>query len=298
MTLRVESRSSTAALAGPSDPLRRGVARLPSGVRLSYAERGPATGTALVLLPGLSDGWRSFQPLLERLPPSLRAIAVSQRGHGDSDRPEQGYLLADFARDVRELLDELSIESALVAGHSLGASVALHFGCAYPERALGLALLGAFAGYRDNPGVLELQAQVAQLTDPVDVGFLRDFQLATLARPIPAATLEERVEESRALPVQAWRAILAGLLSKEGEPPLSRLRLPALLLWGDRDAFVPRADQERLLAALPSARLLTYAGAGHSFHWEDPEESARALGAFAAQLQGASGAATTEVGHG
>jgi pimeloyl-ACP methyl ester carboxylesterase len=284
MSLRVESRRSTAAFTDPTDPIRRGVALLRSGLRLSYAERGPVSGTALVLLHGLSDSWRSYQPLLERLPRSLRAIAVSQRGHGDSDRPEQGYLLADFARDLRELLDELSIEQALLVGHSLGASVALRFGRDYPERSLGLALLGAFASFGDNPGVLELQAQIAQLSDPLDVGFLRDFQLATLARPIPADTLEQLVQESQALPRHAWQAILAGLLGPDGQVPLSQIRVPTLLLWGERDAFVPRADQERLLAGLPSARLVTYAGAGHSFHWEDPDESARELAAFAAQL--------------
>lgn len=292
MSFRVQSRSTAPGAARHGDPIRRGLVTLRSGVRLSCAERGGASGTALVLLPGLGDSWRSYQPLMEQLPRSLRAIAVSQRGHGDSDRPEQGYGLADFATDVRDLLDELSIESALVVGHSLGASVALRFGCDHPERALGLALLGAFADCRDNPAVLELQAQLARLGDPVDTGFLRDFQLATLARPIRAELLEQLVQESRALPVHAWRAIVAGLLSAEGGVPLSRLRVPTLLLWGDRDAFVPRGDQERLLAALPAARLLTFPGGGHSLHWEDPDESARELAAFAAQLQQASLPAT------
>lgn len=288
MTSRVELRSS--------EPIRRAVATLPSGVRLAYAERGPASAPALLLLPGLGDSWRSFQPLIERLPRSLRVVAVSQRGHGDSDRPEQGYLLSDFARDARQLLDELSIESAVIAGHSLGASVALRFGRDYPERALGLALLGAFADFRQNPAVLELQAQVTQLSDPVSEGFLRDFQLATLARPIPADTLEQLVQESRALPARAWQAILAGLLSAEGQVPLSQVRVPALLLWGERDAFVARSDQELLLAGLPSARLVTYVAGGHSFHWEAPDESARQLAAFTAELQQLSGAPLTAEG--
>lgn len=288
MSFRVESRS--AVLAGQPEPIRRGVARLRSGVRLSYAERGPASGPALVLLHGLCDTWRAYQPLLERLPRSLRVIAVSQRGHGDSDRPERGYLLSDFALDVRDLLDERAIDSALVVGHSLGASIALRFARDYPERAQGLALLGTFADYRNNPAVLELQTQAAQLADPVDVGFLRDFQLATLARPIPAELLEQLVQEGRALPAFAWQAILTGLLSAEGHTPPSQVRVPTLLLWGDRDAFVPRADQDQLLAALPCARLVTYVGAGHSFHWENPDETARELAAFAALLREAAGA--------
>lgn len=267
-----------------SHPIRRGVAQLRSGVRLSYAERGPVAETALVLLPGLSDSWRSYEPLLAQLPPTLRVIAVSQRGHGDSERPEAGYLLADFASDLRELLAELSIEAALVVGHSLGASVALRFARDCPERALGLALIGAFADYRHNPGILELQAVVSQLTDPVDRAFIRDFQQATLARPVRAELLELVVSESRALPARVWKAVVAGLVSPAGVVPLQQIRVPTLLLWGERDAFARREDQQRLLAGIPGARLVEFGGGGHACHWEEPAESARELAGFAARL--------------
>ena len=91
---------------------------LGSGLTLSYAEQGDRSGPTLVLLPGPTDSWLSYQPALERIPPSIRTIAVSQRGHGDSDKPATGYRVEDFAADVVPLLDALRIERAVLAGHS------------------------------------------------------------------------------------------------------------------------------------------------------------------------------------
>jgi pimeloyl-ACP methyl ester carboxylesterase len=51
---------------------------------------------------------------------------------------------------------------------------------------------------------------------------------------------------------------------------LARVSVPARLIWGDRDGFASRTDQERLLGAIAGARLMTYEGAGHAMHWEEP----------------------------
>jgi pimeloyl-ACP methyl ester carboxylesterase len=61
----------------------------------------------VLLLPGPTDSWRSYEPVLDQLPSSIRAIAVSQRGHGDSDKPATGCRVEDFAADVVPLLDGL-----------------------------------------------------------------------------------------------------------------------------------------------------------------------------------------------
>ena len=58
-------------------------AELANGLRLSYAEQGVNRGTPLILLPGIADSWRIFEPLLAELPKNIHAYALSQRGHGD-----------------------------------------------------------------------------------------------------------------------------------------------------------------------------------------------------------------------
>ena len=94
------------------------VVTLASGPMLSYDDRGEASSPAVPVLPAQPDSWRSYQPVLDRLPPGLRAVAVSQRGHGDSDKPAAGYRVCDFAAHVVALLDRLGIEQAVLTGPS------------------------------------------------------------------------------------------------------------------------------------------------------------------------------------
>ena len=57
---------------------------LPTGVTLQYVEQGDPAGIPVLLLHGATDSWRSFEPVLPHLPSSIRAFALTQRGHGDA----------------------------------------------------------------------------------------------------------------------------------------------------------------------------------------------------------------------
>src|SRR5262245_48124812 len=73
---------------------------LSTGVRLEYVEQGPSDGIPVVFLHGVTDSWHSFEGVLRHLPPTVHSFAISQRGHGDSSRPESGYLLSDLSDDL------------------------------------------------------------------------------------------------------------------------------------------------------------------------------------------------------
>src|SRR5262245_43063404 len=101
-------------------------------VSLDYVTQGRNTGMPVVFLHGYTDSRRSFDRALARFPGSVYAIAVSQRGHGDSDRPVDGYALSDFAADVAVLLDRLRIDKAVIVGHSMGAIVSQRLALDFP----------------------------------------------------------------------------------------------------------------------------------------------------------------------
>ncbi len=111
-----------------------------TGLTLCYADQGDPAGPVLVLLPGPTDSWRSYEAVLERLPPSIRTIAVSQRGHGESDKPVTGYRAEDFADDVVPLLDALRAERAVLVAHSGSCLVARRVAVDQPGRVAGLVL--------------------------------------------------------------------------------------------------------------------------------------------------------------
>ena len=256
-------------------------AQLPGGIRIRYAERGPADGPAIVMLHGYSDSWFSFSRVIPLLPDTMRVIAIDQRGHGDSGRPADGYSMDDFARDVIQLMDALKIERSIVVGHSMGSFVGRRVAALAPGRVAGLVLVGA--GIRaDNEAVKSLRAPVDGLTDPVDPAFVREFQMSTIARPVPSAFMERANSESHKLSAAVWKQVLTGILEYKAAEPA--IKSPTLVLGGDKDAIFPVADQEGVARAISGASITLVPGVGHTLHWEDPERFAKELVAFVARL--------------
>jgi len=258
---------------------------LATGVRVQYVEQGSYSGVPVVMLHGYSDSWHSFEPVLPFLPSSIRAFALSQRGHGNTARPPFGYTPGDFAADVAEFMDALELRSVIVVGHSMGSLIAQRFALDYPERTKGLVLIGSGPGMRGLPAWTELRTPVFELTDPVDPRFVREFQESTLAQPIPPTFLDRVVQESRKVPARVWRSIWRDFADVDHTGELAQVKVPTLVTWGDQDSVFGRREQEAIMAAVPDARLLVYAGAGHGTHWEEPERFASDLVAFVRRLR-------------
>jgi non-heme chloroperoxidase len=252
------------------------------GMRLQYVEQGDPSGVPVLLLHGLTDSWRSFERVLPHLPPSIRAFALTQRGHGDSDRPHTGYRTRDFAADAAAFADAAGLGPAIVVGHSMGSANALRFAIDFPDRTLGVVLGGPGASYSRNPGLVEFgESAIAGLTDPIDRAFVREFQEGTLARPVPEAFLAAMIAESLKVPARVWRAAFEGLMEDDFVRELELVKAPTLIVWGDRDGLIPRADQDALVAGISGSRLVVYEGTGHGLHWEEPERFAADLATFA-----------------
>lgn len=250
-------------------------------IRLPYVEQGDPSGVPMVLLHGVTDCWRSFERVLPHLPQTIHAFTLTQRGHGDADRPATGYRTRDFAADIAAFMNALDLAPAVIVGHSMGSTNALRFAIDSPELTRGLVLLGSFASYRGNRVVMEFwESAVSQLADPIDPSFVREFQESTLAQAVPQAFLDTIVQESLKVPARIWRAAFEGSLEDDFTGQLNRIKAPTLILWGDRDRFCRRGDQDALLGAINGSRLVVYRGAGHGLHWEEPERFAADLVAF------------------
>ena len=263
----------------PPQP-RFATTHLQTGPRLHYAEQGHTGAEPLVLLHGYTDSWFSFSRLLPHLSPDrYHAYALSQRGHGDSERPAEHYGMDDFALDVVAFLDAVGVAQATLVGHSMSSLIARRVAEMHPERVVRLVLIAA-VGTPVNAAVRELQEAVRALDDPVPVAFARDFQASTLYAPVPEPFLEQVVAESLKLPARVWRSVVDGLVAFDDSSELGRIRAPTLLLWGERDTYFLRDEQDRLVSAIRGARLLVYPDIGHSPHWERPEQVANDLDAF------------------
>jgi non-heme chloroperoxidase len=256
-----------------------------NGVSLEFVHQGKGTGDPVVCLHGITDSWRSFESVLAELPPDIEAFAVSQRGHGDSDRPDSGYEIGQFARDVAAFMRSLEIERAVIVGHSMGAIVAQRFALDFPEMVSGLVLIGSMSNLAGNADVQRFYEEaIRPIGDEIDPELAREFQESTLAQPIDPIMLDMVIAESLKVPARVWKAAFQGLKDVNFIPELAKIEAPVLILWGDLDNFVKRTEQEIVAATLSTSKLVVLPGHGHAVHWESPELIAREIETFVADL--------------
>jgi non-heme chloroperoxidase len=225
---------------------------LGNDLTLEYAEQGDPGGIPVVCLHGVTDSYRSFDPVLPLLPKSFRVFAISQRGHGHSSRPLSGYRYADLADDV--------------------------------HRFMGLVLAGAFLTIRGDATIEEFwTTTLATMTDPIDRRIAEDFQLSTLAMPVSQAFFDMVVGESLKVPAHVWRATFSEFRATDFSNELTRITAPTLMVWGDQDLYCGQPHWEGLRRAIPHAQVRLYGGHGHALHWEAPDRFARDVVSFVHQ---------------
>ena len=257
--------------------------KLSTGVQLEYTEQGDPQGIPVVMLHGFTDSWQSFAPVLPYLPPSMHVFALSQRGHGNSSKKTTSYTPEDFAKDVAAFLKQKRVGPAVIVGHSMGSTNAQCFASRYPALTRALILVGSFAGF-DKPMIHEFKAVIDGLSDPVDSLFIVEFQKSTLTRPVSDERFQSFIDESLKVPAHVWKGVAAGWASANYLNMLRNFDKPALIIWGDKDAYCPKEDQVLLNNALSNSTLLVYEGTGHANHWEEPERFANDLIDFVLKL--------------
>lgn len=256
--------------------------KLKSGITLNYVVQGDPRGPVIVLLHGAGDSWHSYQRVLPLLPQRFHVYAVTLRGHGLSDHPETGYSRDDFAGDILQFLDELKLDHVTLVGHSLGSFVAQKVAERDTAGHLSrLVLIGSGPGVRKaGSSEDDLSGPFASLKDPIPYTFARNFQASTIYYPVPAWFFEMMVGESQRVPAATWHGLSKSILGGSSLDDLKQIKVPTLLLWGEKDSIFHREDQKTLLDTIPHATLKAYPETGHALHWERPEEFTRDLLAF------------------
>lgn len=109
-------------------------------------------GVPVILLHGLASNARIWDVVAPLLASAHAVWAIDQRGHGRSEKPDEGYSFQSVTADLRALLNALDLDSVVLVGHSWGGNVALDFAARYPERVSHLVLVdGGFLEIASNP---------------------------------------------------------------------------------------------------------------------------------------------------
>lgn len=258
---------------------------LPGRVKLQYVEQGNAKGVPVILLHGITDSWHSYESVLPYLPANIHAFAISQRGHGDSERPADGFLPKDFADDVAAFIKEKKIGRAIIVGHSMGGFVAQQFAVLHPQLMKGLVIIGSDPSFIDNPGMPEFHQMVMGLSGSMDRKFMEEFQGSTLAKPIDPVYYNTLVDEGMKVPVRVFQAALTGMVGADLSKDIRKIKVPTIIFWGDKDGVCMRKDQDEFLMNIKGSKLLVYKETGHALHWEQPERFAKDLVEFVSKVK-------------
>ena len=250
------------------------------GERVHVLERG--TGPPLVLLHGFAGSTFDWeQHVLEPLARDHRVVAIDLWSHGFSERrASQPLDFVAFADQAVAVLDALRIDSAAVAGHSMGAAVAAVLAAEHPDRVRCVVSVAGVAPARSS----EVSWFFRALLIPV-LGELAMALTANLAPPQAPADYRQRM--ARVSRIDDTRASLLAYVRNDAKRQQLRdaypeIRAPVLLLHGRDDRIVPLASVERIAPRITNATLIPVDG-GHWLLWEAPDRVVEETAAFLAE---------------
>lgn len=277
----------------PIEPRRL---RSRDGTRLTYYTGGADEGVALVFCGGLGGGIRVWQPLIERFAPRFRLLAWDYRGlYGSGPSRRRAYGIEHHARDLLHLLDHEGVEAPVLLGWSMGVQVMFEAHRADPALARGLV---AIHGTRGRPLQTAFGSDVIERILPLLLLLMRGagrrfaYAAPSLARSrLVAGTfvwasqrlgwMSPEIDLERFQDVAAeWLGldlgIYAEIFQRMGEHDaadlLAAIRVPALIIAGERDRFTPSETAREMASAMPAARLELLPGATHFGLIEYPDE--------------------------
>ena len=254
-------------------------------------------GETLLLVHGIAGSCNTFEHVLEPLAERYQVIAPDLLGHGQSGKPRGDYSLGAHASGLRDLMEMLHVPSATIVGHSLGGGVAMQMAYQFPKRCERLVLV-ASGGLGPEvtpllraatlPGTdLALSVATSERAKGVYRKLLSPFGRFNITAGPSLAHILEHVaclqdREARHAFIHTVRAVM----DLKGQRIDARNRLylanlvPMMIVWGDRDRFIPIKHGREAHEMLPNSRLEVFEGAGHFPHRDDPERFVEIIGDF------------------
>ena len=255
------------------------------GTNVRYVDAG--RGTPVIFIHGFGASIYSWRKNLVPVESAgFRVLAFDNRGFGFSDKPAHGYTNANYARLVVALMDSLGLTDALLVGHSMGGAIAAEVAIAYPKRVRGMVLIDASGIGRRSSLLLRLAAW--PVVGPLVSGLRGRWITGRVLRSTyadPSKVQPDDVDQYYA-PVaerdfgRALRGVLREFRFDALGGRMSAVETPVLVLWGDRDRWIPPSIGMALAAELPRVAFVLVRGAGHAAQEEAPEEVNRLVITF------------------
>jgi len=229
---------------------------------VNYREWGD--GPPLILVPGLAGGYELLGPLARSLSSHFRVIGYQLRGEDDAFALRRPFTLADLAHDLAEFIDWHRLESPVVMGVSFGGVLALEFAARYPHRLEALAVQGAGARFQRSLVQRVAGTVLSRILLPADNPFINQFFNLLFGGRQPQGPLFDFVTRQIWQTDQSMMAYRFRLVEQfDMTARLGRIRVPTLVLHGDRDLLVSEESVAELCAGIADCRNVELPGCGH-----------------------------------
>jgi 3-oxoadipate enol-lactonase len=244
-----------------------------------YQEWGE--GPPLILVPGLAGGYELLGPLARLLASRFRVISYHLRGEEDPFALRSSFGLDDLVDDLAELIQWLGLERPDVMGVSFGGILALELAVRHPARLRRLAVQGV--GSRFEQSLLQQVAGwvLSCFPLPADSAFVNQFfnlLFGGRKRPAPLFDFVTRQCWQTDQSVMAHRFHLAEQFNLDGR--LDRVRVPSLILAGERDLLVSPESLDTLSQGIALSKVVKLQGCGHLAFAMQPRQIAEELFRF------------------
>jgi pimeloyl-ACP methyl ester carboxylesterase len=251
-------------------------------------DEGPRTDEVpLVLIHGTGDSLHTWEAWVQALKSQRRVIRFDLPGFGLTGPFAGSYTPDDYrgdtyARFVVDLLDQLKVQRAVLAGNSLGGEVAWRTAVLAPERVERLILVDAsgppFTPEAIPPGFATARVPVI---NRLGEHLLPRFMVVATLHSVygdPQKVTEALVDRYFDITLREGnrRALnqRLKLIESDLQPELiQRVRQPTLILWGERDRLIPPATAQVFAQAIAGSQVVILPGLGHVPHEEDPVAS-------------------------
>ncbi|MBN2482340.1 MAG: alpha/beta hydrolase [Bacteroidales bacterium] len=252
-------------------------------INMRYADTG--TGTPVVLLHGYLESLKIWYPFADILSENNRVICPDLPGHGYSGIIQSVHTMELMASYIKKLLDRLSVDSCILAGHSMGGYVALAFAEKYPEYLKGLVLFHSvpFADTDDKKINRDREIDLVWggkkkllITSNIPKGF-SDTNLVRLKTQISKAK-----KIGRNTPDAGIVALLKGMKCRPDRTAvISECPVPIMWILGRKDNYI-NFDQvhQRAVSLGKNLQMVTLENSGHMGFIEEPERSLEVLKEF------------------
>ena len=250
-------------------------------------------GPDVLLIAGLGDPAEAWQPQLDGLADRYRLTAFDNRGAGRTPLPDGPLSVTTMADDAGALLAALEVQSAHVAGFSMGSAIAQELALRHPERVRSLVLVSTYARadalFRSQLDFWHWLPEVA----PSERAFFETFfTWVYTPRAHSDGSVDQIVEEALAFPhqqsVEAFQAQVDVCRAHDTVDRLSQIAAPTLVLCGEFDVILPPRFGRFVAEGIPNARFEVMPGEAHQPFQEVPDELNARVDAFWREIEASS----------